>query len=113
MNWHSRVISGAGKSVEEKRAAEQTREFMDSLSLTQVVNGPTRGESLLDLVLTNNIDLIHNCTISDSEISDHKVVTLGLPQCTADESTIWEHRFAAMNFFRTEFTGISCWRRLR
>ena len=34
VNWHSGVISGAGKLVEEKRAAEQTREFMDSLCLT-------------------------------------------------------------------------------
>ena len=83
---------------------------MDSLCLTQVVNGPTRGENLLDLVLTNNSDLVHNCSISDPEISDHKVVTLGLllPQCTTDESAIREDRFVAMNFFldKVDWSGL-------
>ena len=48
VNWHSGIISSAGKSVEEKRAGEQTREFLDSLCLTQTVNEPTRGENLLE-----------------------------------------------------------------
>ena len=48
-------------------------------SLTQLVHLPTRGNNILDLVLTTNEDLIENLTV-DNKISnsDHRAITFDL-----------------------------------
>jgi hypothetical protein len=47
------------------------QDFMDSYFLTQVVEGPTRGNNTLDLVFTNRPEYIDHTQLSDEGISDH------------------------------------------
>ena len=56
----------------------QSRRFLESVEdnfLVQVIDGPTRGEALLDLVLTNAEESIRHAKIGDSlGCSDHALV---------------------------------------
>ena len=63
-------VDGAAIPVERPNYSE-LQDFMDSLFLSQVVEGPTRGENTLDLVLTNRPEYISNVQLSDEGISDH------------------------------------------
>ena len=56
---------------------------MSSNFLEQIVNEPTRNDlNILDLILSNNTDLIHSVSVSKTEKSDHDIVccTLLHPQ---------------------------------
>ena len=48
-------------------------------ALTQLVHFPTRGNNILDLVLTTNDDLVDNLTVDDEfSNSDHRAITFNL-----------------------------------
>ena len=81
ITWSSGVINWAGRSSSERRAALRLLECNDQFCLAQVVDKPTRGKNLLDLILTNNCDLVGNCSVADSGLSDHRLVigSLSLP----------------------------------
>ena len=76
------------------------RGFLDTNFLTQMVRTPTRGENILDLVLTNRAECVSSTSSDDLGLSDHKVVTCTLSyNCV--ENLVSEHRqkkgFAALN----------------
>ena len=53
-------------------------EFMADNFLTQIVDVKTTGENTLDLVLTNNDQLINGVTSSGTHLSDHNLVEISL-----------------------------------
>ena len=63
--------------------------------LRQIVNVPTRGDYLLDLVLTNHIDVKYSL---GPKISDHFSLLINLPDSMEDREmssrTIWHYRDA-------------------
>ena len=101
INWRTVAVSGTNKSIAEKRAAQLLMKFVEEQCLSQMVSKPTRGQSLLDLVLTNNCELIHECEIVDPGLSDHLmvVITLTLPQMGEELQKRTYNRFSKLNFF--------------
>ena len=63
----------------------QSRRFLESVEdnfLVQVIDGPTRGEALLDLVLTNAEESIREVKIGGSlGCSDHALVEFVILKC--------------------------------
>lgn len=43
---------------------------------TQVIKVPTRGDNILDIVMTNNEDLLHEISVHPTHLSDHNIITL-------------------------------------
>ena len=54
-------------------------DILQEAGLFQLVNSPTRGQNILDLLLTTNVYLIDNITVTDDDStcvkSDHKAIT--------------------------------------
>jgi hypothetical protein len=54
-------------------------DVLQEAGLFQLVNSPTRGQNLLDLILTTNEYLIDNISVTDDDSvclkSDHKAIT--------------------------------------
>lgn len=60
--------------------SQLSKEFLDlvlTFSFTQMVSTPTRGDSILDLVLVSNTDAVQSLMCIDG-LSDHKMVLFGL-----------------------------------
>ena len=70
---------------------------------------PTRGQSILDLVLTNNKDIIQDTTVGEA-ISDHNVVTFNInvhPSChKASKKLFYNIRKADWAFLNEFFMNI-------
>ena len=63
-------------------------EIVNNNSLQQLVDSPTRGDNILDLVLTNNIDMVDKITIEEPfSTSDHNCVKtlFNLPSSRTNE----------------------------
>ena len=56
-------------------AAKSLLGFMSEHFLSQYVNVPTRNDNILDLLLTNNSNLILHTSAEKTPMSDHKIVT--------------------------------------
>ena len=76
IDWKSETIE-ASKS--DKKCAEIMLQFIDKQLLTQHVSENTRKDkNILDLILTNNPDIVHNTSVEKVKASDHDKVNLGL-----------------------------------
>ena len=63
----------------ENTQANNLVEFMTSFFMSQVVEKPTRGMNLLDIVITNNVRMIsHNTHIVNANFSDHQTLVTHL-----------------------------------
>ena len=71
-NWESGEISGGGR--EEREQASCMLDLASDLMLTQTVDIPTRGRNTLDLVFTNDDDLIMKIGAEDIIMSDYRIV---------------------------------------
>ena len=71
----------------------------------------TRSENILDLVLTNNCDMVHSITVRNTNMSDHRLVvfSLSLPLLAGEEPLRAADRFGLFNFFSPEvdWNGLS------
>ena len=101
VDWNTGSISGAFLPSDEKRSAELLSGLIEKLRLSQIVDTPTRGQSVLDLVLTNDCDLVQNCKAEDTGISDHRILKMNLflPQATSDSTFVGGGPFKELNFF--------------
>ena len=66
-----------GSNKDERDMINTLSKFSNELLLTQIINQPTHYQgNTLDLVLTNNVDLIHDCEIQPTalSISHHHLV---------------------------------------
>lgn len=73
INWQTEVIQG-GRS-ECQRQAEAFIKFSKTFCLQQFISDATRGNNTLDLLLSNNDQLIHSIKVTASALSDHNLVT--------------------------------------
>ena len=77
LEWNTMTTNGSqGKATKE--AAELLLDFMSKNFLSQIVNQPTRGNNILDLVLTNRVHYICETTSTDTSLSDHNLVSVVL-----------------------------------
>ena len=68
----------SGGPISEQIDAARLLELTESLFCQQTITKATRINNVLDLIFTNNEDLISDITISESGISDHKLITTNL-----------------------------------
>ena len=61
---------------ENKESAEYFLNFASRLLLTQYVNVPTRVNNTLDLLLTNDVNLVQHVSADNTIISDHNIVNV-------------------------------------
>lgn len=77
-------------------------EEMENCCLTQIVERPTRGENILDLILTNCENIILETEVRDTIMSDHRLIitkTAGLPIIDIMETKFPANGFDKLNFY--------------
>ena len=72
MNWKCTSFPDGGSRG--NLAYHRTLEIINDNFLEQLVHTPTRGENILDIVLTNTPDYFARVETTESMISDHRVV---------------------------------------
>ena len=91
--------------------ADTLLSFMNTNFISQYVDKPTRLNNLLDLVLTNDINLVKHVKVEETEISDHNMIIVksnfGLKPKTAPKPTFTPHTFRNLNLFKADFKEIN------
>ena len=95
--------------------AETLLEFINTNFLSQYVDQPTRKSSsqnyLLDLVLTNDINMVKHIKTEDTKLSDHKMITMkstfGLKHTAPTKPTFTPHTFRNLNLYKANFAEIN------
>ena len=89
----------------QKRAFEHLLELTEEYQLEQVVNQPTRGKNILDLIFTNRPDQFSNCSSAVLKpLSDHRLVNFVVanPAVIKGDDTYLENHvapeFSSFNF---------------
>ena len=76
-------------------------DLIDDMGFTQLVNAPTRGPNILDLVFTNNSSLITDLQVVDAfdPLLDHKFVLakIDIPCVKAEITSIYLRHFTEQN----------------
>ena len=85
--------------------------FMDQNFLSQYIHEPTRLNNILDLVITNHINLIKDVEMKDTELSDHRMITIKSSFILKDQTTprkVFEpHTFRNLNFYKADYHKLS------
>ena len=74
MMWGSGRIYGGSR--EYRSQGECLSRFMETFMLEQYILEPTRKDTILDLFLTNNPDIVKTIDVSNTIMSDHDVITV-------------------------------------
>ena len=89
---HRETETVGGK--QDRLQAQKMMDLCDKHSLLQNVMSPTHGIEILDLIFTNNCDLISGITTEDwKEFSDHKFVNASTTYRLSAEKETEEQRF--------------------
>ena len=97
------IVSGGTK--DEQNQAQSLLNVTDSFFLSQLITEPTRVNNTIDLVFTNNPDLLTNICIHkvSHHISDHNEIVANLncalPETPSEKSAKNTSKFASMNFW--------------
>ena len=86
--------------------------FMEEHLLNQYVDKPTRGDNILDLILTNNSNIISHIQSLETNLSDHNIIKM---QTTYNllkpepkvQFRIPNHSFRSLNLKKADFSAIS------
>ena len=79
VDWATKDIKPGSYQKTDKLCAQNLLQFMDKHMLNQLVKEPTRKDkSILDLIITNNIDSVHSVQVDKTELSDHDIVWCNL-----------------------------------
>ena len=85
--------------------------FMNTNFLSQYVDKPTRQQNILDLVLSNQPNLIKHIEVSETELSDHNLVTVkstfGVKPPDHKKPPFQPHTYNNLNFFKAQFDEIN------
>ena len=86
--------------------------FMEKNLLSQYVDVPTRGKNILDLMLTNNSNLVSHVQSEETKLSDHNIISIYPRYSISQESkppitkTPEPHSFRALNLRKCDFTKV-------
>ena len=101
--WEEKYRSGATR--EGRKQLESLNNIMDKHNLVQIIDEPTRKENTLDLVITNEIQMIAQVDVTRSALSDHDLIELTTNIITKKRQTKRntnsmgvEHDFWQLNF---------------
>ena len=80
---------------------------MDQNFLSQYINTPTRLNNILDLVLTNDMDLIKDVEVKDTDLSDHRMITVKstfvLEHKPEPKKVFEPHTFRNLNLYKADY----------
>eukprot|EP00116_Pleurobrachia_bachei_P001161 sb/3461423/ len=99
INWKN--MSVGGRSAENTRSAQDLLSFMETHFLEQFITLPTRGQNILDLFLANRDTLVVNSNVEETELSDHRLVSVGLtfhPLCPQKRRRTIPESFRSLDF---------------
>ena len=107
IDWETYQIRSGGTS-ESNSAAKCLLNFMSTHLLSQMVTEPTRGDSILDLIMCNDDRLISDVSCEDTELSDHAMVKalMSFNPGTwekAQSSYLGEMSFRSLDFNRADY----------
>ena len=109
-------LSAASCPSESRASAECLLGFMSRLLLAQYVNVPTREGNILDLLLTNDPNLVHHVSSEDTTMSDHNCMHIISPEflpssnvrsCLEENTKSDEINFNKLNYQKADFTKIN------
>ena len=94
-----------------RECTETLLSFMDQNFLSQYIDKPTRVNNILDLVLTNDMNLVKQIEVNDTELSDHRMISIKSSfkqDNKSDRRKVFEpHTFRNLNFYKTDFKKLS------
>ena len=98
-DWNNSVTVGG--SLDHKRQASAMMELRDELFLNQIVDVPTRIDNVLDLVFVDDSRLIMNVEVTDTGMSDHRLIKidsmLTFPKISIESRSL--NGLHALNFY--------------
>ena len=111
VDWESLEVLVGGTS-ELNLSAQLLLNFMSTHLLTQMVNVPTRGNNILDLVLCNNDRLVTDVKAESTDLSDHNMVSVLLsfqPGVMEDAQATYldQMNFRSLDFNRADFSELN------
>lgn len=74
ITWTSMHITGGSRDV--KQLAEELLDIINTLYLKQFIEEPTRGLNILDLLISNNFNLVHSYENIKTQMSDHNLINV-------------------------------------
>ena len=113
VDWDTEKINKIGIPVEEQEQAQSFIKFTHQLLLTQMVKENTRENSIIDLILTTDPDMILNINVETNNDSDHDIVKckflhkdLHIKKETTTQTLQDKHPLDTLNFYRADWTAI-------
>ena len=111
INWDECSINGGRSS--EKRQASALLNFFQEFFMEQFVREPTRGSNILDLVATNDHELVSRVEVHDMQISDHyiMIVKTNIPmQSCSPPPQVHNRGLDSLNFWdsRVDWLSLRC-----
>ena len=103
MNWESESVYGG--TAEMRLQATALLNFATDFCLSQHIDKPTRGNNILDLVMSNNDDLIHEYSVEKTVLSDHNIINIKTTMNKSGHNNVsslaphTELNFNQLNFF--------------
>ena len=91
--------------------AKTLRNFMDKNFLSQYIEEPTRLHNILDLVLTNDVNLVKQVDVQDTGLSDHRLINIqssfGVKPNPTPKKVFTPHTFRNLNLYKADFEQIN------
>merc|ERR1711872_846008 len=84
INWDTYTLGG--RTTNEKAQGEILLNFVNEYSMTQFVSAPTRKKNTLDLVITNNAQMIQSVIVTPTVPSDHDMVEVNFQKTESKTS---------------------------
>ena len=92
-------------------SADMLMSFMNTNFLSQYIDKPTRQDNILDLVLSNQPNLIKHIEVSDTELSDHRLINVksnfGIKPPDLKKPPQKPHTYSSLNFYKAQFDEIN------
>ena len=102
-DWSSSCPLGGTR--DQRTQASVLFELRDELLLNQIIEVPTRADSILDLVFLSDESIIMNVDVRDTLMTDHRIIlmetTLGFPDIKRSSFNV-EESLSSLNFFSPE-----------
>ena len=111
INWNSGVIL-SGSSSATNQSAVLLLNFMADNLLSQYNMEPTRLNNCLDLCLSNALNMVTHASVTDTPLSDHKLLEIFLSHdpCRPDPSVLPNFSvssFQSLDFYKANYDRIN------
>ena len=72
--WQTMNVIGG--SAQDRWQAEEFLSIIKDSCLSQFIRDPTRGRNILDLLLSNSPNIVHSYELTDTALTDHRLLTV-------------------------------------